>query len=376
MKIAFVCPTPPPYGGITNWSKMLITYLENTSKDQIYVINTSPKTRTADGRTLYDRIFGGLAIAIRASREFKILLKRDSPDIVHVTTSGGLGLFRDVLVLEIARRAKIPAVYHVHYGKIPQTLASGGFEAALLRASLRLCTTAIAIDRATESSIRDTGLCEVVYIGNPVDVYKLKDVCRKARGESKNTVIFLGWVVETKGIRELMDAWDSVSTAFPDWQLTLVGPYDSNRIDALVNKSRHSGVSLVGELSHDEAMERLCKASILVLPSYSEGFPNVVLEAMVYGKAVLATSVGALPDLLGDGRGVLVEPRSSIQISDGLKKLMNDDVLRTSLGERAERFVKENFDIAVVANRYRSLWTRLVSERHLTDEKQLRGNVS
>lgn len=369
MKIAFVCPTPPPYGGITNWSKMLIAYLENTSKDQIYVINTSPKSRTADGRTLFDRIFGGLAVAIRASREFKSLLKRDSPDIVHVTTSGGLGLFRDVLVLEIARRAKIPAVYHVHYGKIPQTLASGGFEASLLRASLRLCTTAIAIDRATESSIRDTGLCEVVYIGNPVDVYKLKDVCRKTRGESKNTVIFLGWVVETKGIRELMDAWDSVSTAFPDWQLTLVGPYDSNRIDALVNKSRHSGVSLVGELSHDEAMERLCKASILVLPSYSEGFPNVVLEAMVYGKAVLATSVGALPDLLGDGRGVLVEPRSSIQISDGLKKLMNDDVLRTSLGERAERFVKENFDIAVVANRYRSLWTRLVSERHLTDEK-------
>lgn len=375
MRIALVCPTPPPYGGITNWSKMLIDYLKGLGKDELDVINTAPKTRTADGRTLFDRVFGGIGIAVGASRELRKLLSNKNYDVVHVTTSGGLGLFRDIAVMSVAQKAGVPVAYHIHYGRIPSTLDSGNIEANLLKAALKRCSIAVAIDRTTETAIRKTQLCDVACIGNPVNIGELESLRVGEASKDSKTVVYLGWLIETKGIRELVEAWTSISEEMPEWRLELIGPYNPNSIASLVGGKSNGSVTLLGELPHSEAMKRLQKASILVLPSYSEGFPNVVLEAMAYGKPVLATNVGALPDILSDGRGVLVEPRSSEQVTQGLKKLMADGDLRVSMGTRSAEYVKKNFAIETVAGQYRELWMRLALERHRCSE-DVNGSAS
>ena len=364
MRIALVSPTPPPYGGITNWSKMLIAYLEELGEDELSIVNTSPKTRTTDGRSLFDRVFGGIGIAAKASRKLKRLLNARDFDVVHVTTSGGLGLFRDIAVMGVARRAGVPVAYHIHYGRVPSTLATGNIEAALLKTALKRCSVAIAIDRATENAIRETCLCDVSCIGNPVNIAELETYRDDGASKDSRTVVYLGWLIETKGIRELMEGWSSVVKKMPEWRLKLIGPYDTGAITSLVGDEPDSSVTLLGELPHPEAMKELQKASILVLPSYSEGFPNVVLEAMAYGKPVLATSVGALPDILSDGRGVLIEPRSSKQVAQGLEKLMLDSNLRASMGARSIDYVRGNFAIETVAEQYRGLWMRLASKQH------------
>lgn len=364
MRIALVCPTPPPYGGITNWSKMLIAYLEGLGEDELTVVNTAPKTRLADGRTLFDRVFGGISIAARASRELKRLLNSKNIDVVHVTTSGGLGLFRDIAVMGVAQRAGAPVAYHIHYGRVPSTLASGNIEAALLKAALKRCSIAVAIDHATENAIRDTRLCDVTCIGNPVNIAELDGFRGHETFEDSKTVVYLGWLIETKGIRELVEGWSSVVRKMPEWSLKLIGPYDRDTISSLVGNRPDDSITLLGELPHSEAMTELQRASILALPSYSEGFPNVVLEAMAYGKPVLATNVGALPDILSDGRGILIEPKSSKQVAQGLEKLMANADLRASMGARCADYAKDNFAIEAVAEQYRELWISLASKRH------------
>lgn len=363
MRIALVCPTPPPYGGITNWSKMLIAYLKGVGEDELVVVNTSPKTRSADGRTLLDRVFGGIGIAVRASGELKRILNTKNIDVVHVTTSGGLGLFRDIAIMSVAQRAGVPVAYHIHYGRVPFTLASGNIEATLLKAVLKRCAVAVAIDHATENAIRETHFCDVVCIGNPVNTAELDGFRDHEAFEDSKTVVYLGWLIETKGIRELAEGWSSVVRKMPEWRLKLIGPYDSGTISSLIGDQLDDSMTLLGELPHSEAMTELQRASILVLPSYSEGFPNVVLEAMAYGKPVLATNVGALPDILSDGRGILIEPKSSKQVAQGLEMLMADGDLRASMGARCADYAKDNFDIETVAEQYRELWMRLASKR-------------
>ena len=363
MRIALVCPTPPPYGGITNWSKMLIAYLEGLGEDELAVVNTSPKTRLADGRSLFDRVFGGIGIAARASRELKRLLNTKNIDVVHITTSGGLGLFRDIAVMDVAQRAGVPVAYHIHYGRVPSILASGSTEAALLKAALKRCAVAVAIDHATENAILETRLCDVSCIGNPVNIAELDGFRDHEAFEDSKTVVYLGWLIEAKGIRELVEGWHSVVEKMPEWRLKLIGPYDANAIASLVGDQPDDSMLLLGELPHSEAMTELQRASILVLPSYSEGFPNVVLEAMAYGKPVLATNVGALPDILSNDRGILIEPKSSKQVAQGLEKLMADGNLRASMGARCTDYVKDNFAIETVAEKYRELWMRLVSKQ-------------
>ena len=355
---------------------MLIAYLEGLGEDELAVINTSPKTRSADGRTLFDRVFGGIVIAAKASRELKGLLNTKNIDVVHVTTSGGLGLFRDIVVMGVARRAGVPVAYHIHYGRVPSTLASGNIEATLLKAALKRCAVAVAIDRATENAIREARLCDVVCIGNPVNIDELDGFRGHEAFEDSKTVVYLGWLIETKGIRELVEGWSSVVRKMPEWRLRLIGPYDTDTISSLVGDRPDDSVTLLGELPHSEAMTELQRASMLVLPSYSEGFPNVVLEAMAYGKPVLATNVGALPDILSDGRGILIEPKSSKQVAEGLEKLMADGNLRASMGARCADYVKDNFAIETVAEQYRELWMRLVVPKRQRSSSGENGSAS
>ena len=103
-------------------------------------------------------------------------------------------------------------------------------------------------------------------------------------------------------------------------------------------------------------MERMAACDLLVLPSYTEGFPNVVLEAMALGKAIVATDVGAIPEMLEAKCGLLVKPKDVQGLTTVLRSLLNDGNLRTELGNRARERALANYSIDVVFPRYMSLW--------------------
>jgi glycosyltransferase involved in cell wall biosynthesis len=93
-----------------------------------------------------------------------------------------------------------------------------------------------------------------------------------------------------------------------------------------------------------------------VLPSYSEGFPNVVLEAMTLGKAIVATSVGAVPEMLSDGCGVLVPPGNIEELDRALSRVVGEAELRATLGRRARARALARFSIDAVFPQYRAVW--------------------
>ena len=108
LKVCFIAPLPPPYGGIANWMAMLSRYLSKEKESEITysIIDTSPKKRVTEGRGLFKRIFGGFFSLIKTSYELKKGLKGSKPDCVHITTSGSLGLLRDRAVLKILKKKK------------------------------------------------------------------------------------------------------------------------------------------------------------------------------------------------------------------------------------------------------------------------------
>ena len=97
---------------------------------------------------------------------------------------------------------------------------------------------------------------------------------------------------------------------------------------------------------------------IFVLSSVKEGFPWTILEAMAAKVPIIATKVGAIPEIIQNNiTGILVEPRNSQQISEAIKKLIGDKNLRESLAKEAKKIVIEKFNLKTMVKKYEDLFS-------------------
>jgi glycosyltransferase involved in cell wall biosynthesis len=106
-------------------------------------------------------------------------------------------------------------------------------------------------------------------------------------------------------------------------------------------------------------------ADLVVLPSFTEGLPNVALEASAAGVPVVATAVGGTPEVILDGAtGYLVPPGNPQSLAQRITKLLHDADLRTSMGEQGRRYVREHFTFQAQAFQYQRLFDALVARQH------------
>lgn len=357
--VAMVAPVPPPYGGIGNWVLLLDEYVRNRDDVQFFHINTAPVARSLDGRSLWDRIVKQGLVMLWLQRELKQLIRGQAVDAVHITTNGQLSIVRDLLMLRTAKKKGIPTVYHIHFGRIPEIAQSDTREWKLIRKAMLMADHVIAIDHKTEAAIRqyapDVSVC---FIPNPFDVRKVSKI---EKSKSKNEIVFIGWVVKTKGIEELLQAWNGIRGSYPDWKLRIVGPASEEYLAFLKSTYSQKQVVFEGELPHEDAMQLLSKAALFVLPSYTEGFPNAVLEAMALEKPIIATDVGAIPDMLA-GCGIVIPSQDADALERGMEKLLNDTALCANLGKEAKQKLNREYALDKVFAEYMGLWKKKVNE--------------
>jgi glycosyltransferase involved in cell wall biosynthesis len=151
-------------------------------------------------------------------------------------------------------------------------------------------------------------------------------------------IVAVGRLVEKKGFAHLIEAMGGM----PELHLAIVGDGDLHA--DLENKARaaHASVTLAGRFSRTETRDALHCADVVAVPSVVDsngnvdGLPNVLLEAMAAGKALVASRVAGIPDVVSDGaEGILVPPGNPALLREALRRLANDAPLRQTLGENA-----------------------------------------
>ncbi len=173
-------------------------------------------------------------------------------------------------------------------------------------------------------------------------------------------LIFVGRVVEQKGLGDLFQALVQLEGRGPGLGLTIVG--DGPDRLALERRAADLGladrVSFVGSKSQSEVVELLGDADIFVLPSYAEGVPVVVMEALGSELPVVATFVGGMAELVEDDvTGFLVRPGDPDQLADRIHRLLGDAELRQRMGRAGRHKVVADFDSAAEARRLGALFT-------------------
>lgn len=166
-----------------------------------------------------------------------------------------------------------------------------------------------------------------------------------------------------KGHLDLVEAAALVSARHPDARFLLAGR-DSGAMEevrARIEALRLGGrVHLLGPRNDVPAL--LAAADVVVHPSHEEGFPNVILEAMAAGKAVVATNVGGIPELVSDGEtAILVPPREPAQLAGAILSLLSDPGRAQALGEAGRRRVQERFPIGTTVREVEEMYAELLS---------------
>jgi len=185
------------------------------------------------------------------------------------------------------------------------------------------------------------------------DKFKL----RNQLSERKNLVGYIGRLSKEKGILNFMKAIPEILKEGNDVKF-LVGGEGQLRgeIDEYLREENLDGeVELPGWIPHDQLPEYLNKLKLLVLPSYTEGLPNIMLEAMACGTPVLATPVGSVPDVIKDGEtGFIMKDGSPEYIANNIIKALDHPDLE-QIARNAHALVRREFTYQKAVKRYRQI---------------------
>lgn len=168
---------------------------------------------------------------------------------------------------------------------------------------------------------------------------------------------YVGRLSSEKGVLNLVHAVPAVLDDVPDARFRLVGDGELRpEIEAFVHAHDLAGrVGLCGWTDHSRLPAALNDLKVLALPSETEGLPNVVLEAMACGVVVIASPVGAVPDLIAEGRtGFLLDGRDSSSIAAKVVEVLRRNDL-AEISANASAFIEEQYRFGPAQERYRAL---------------------
>ena len=191
----------------------------------------------------------------------------------------------------------------------------------------------------------------VVHCGVDADRY---DEDRPARKDAAFRLLFVGRLARVKGLRVLFDALRSLASDFPNLRLHLVGDGpDRAELEAVAD----AHVTFAGYKSQAEVAALMKEADLFVLPSFAEGVPVVLMEAMASRLPVIATRVAGVAELVEENvSGLLVPPGDTDALAQAIRTLVTDRERSTAMGEAGQAKVAADFDIDTEAAKLAALF--------------------
>ncbi|TVQ87361.1 MAG: glycosyltransferase family 1 protein [Deltaproteobacteria bacterium] len=356
-RVLLLTALPPPAGGVATWASDLLSWGGFSGVELRAIRRTAGKL---DGSRWQNR-WHRLRIASSSTLEALGALQRGEADVLHLCQTGRpQGVVRDLPLLIAAHRAGVPVVVHIHGSATrlaPWVLRSP------VRRLLRAVRAWIVLDQSSQEHLERLGLGPVVRIPNAVPAVGLP---RALPTEGKRLrVVYVGWMKPAKGVLDLLCACRDL----PEVELTMMGRYVSEegvvcepQVTALAASAELRGrVHLRGEVSREQVHQELARAQVFALPSYSEGLPMALLEAMMAGLPAIVTRVGGMPEAVIEGRtGRVIDPGDVAALREALASYAREPDLAAAHGRAARELAVARYGQQAIYARLEALWSELI----------------
>ncbi len=369
-------PLPPPYSGQEIITQM---FLASPLPDRFNIVHldTSHKgSNTARGKVNMRNIRYVLMNSFRLC----YLLRRHNPELVYIPMAANRpGYIKFAIFLLIS----------VWYGKKVASRIGGSHfdrfykdETKPIKRFIRytLGKLDLLIVRAEKlrhiyTPFLHENKIKRVYIGLPKNLFD--DTLLQKLNPTWLNVLFVGYMSKAKGVLDILEAAPHITKEVPnvcfqfageilekERNVKFVDHYDNikDSINELISKGKLTdNIELLGTVHGQNKLSVYANSSVFVLPSYAEGFPFAVLEAMLAGKAVVTTPVGALPEVFRHGEHLFfVEPGDVKGIADTVTLLLQNPPLREQIGQNARKLVQRELNLNIFADRMESIFKQVL----------------
>lgn len=271
-------------------------------------------------------------------------------EIVHIHTASRFSFKRSSWFAGLAKLFRKKIILHVHGGGFKNYYAS---HASFVRRTLGKCDVVVVLTDAWASWFKsEVGIDNLIVVPN---VIPEPSKCEAVIKGDKFHVLFLGLINDLKGIFDLLDAINRNKERLKDrFELHVAGNGEVERLKSEIQNS-HLGdlVKYEGWVDSSRKHKLLCCCDTLILPSYIEGLPLSILEAMSYRIPVISTPVGGIPSMIDDGvNGFLVEPGDGDEFIAKILYLIENRIACQRMGDASLDRIKSHFpqSVAIILN--------------------------
>lgn len=362
MKVLLASPYGGVPGGISRWTEHIINYY-NSLSDKSCVLELLPMGRTKFvniNSSIAYRLWSAIVDYKKIIHRFNSMLRNNEYDIIHLTSSASISLLKDLYMIRRAKSKGIKTIIHFRFGRIPALALEKKWEWKLLNKVIKEADEVIVLDKTSFDTLFEQGFQNISLLPNPVS-NKVIGVVESNRHISReiNTVLFVGHVVKTKGVFELVEACNSL----PGVHLKMVGHVEEDMRKSILRIARCK-IDIVGEMPYDDVIKEMLRCDVFALPTYTEGFPNVIIESMAAGCAIVTTNVGAIPQMLEDESskryGLLVPPQNADELKKALAHMLYDKELKHECRMNVQCRVNERYSIASVWGQLLNIWSQII----------------
>lgn len=334
LKVLLISPLPPPTGGIATWTDLFINSIQ-AKRNNVDVINTAiigKRVNYLEKKGIIDEIKRTKSIYMKTSKSLN-----NGYDIVHINSAcSNFGMLRDYFCLKKAQKNKSKTVVHFHCDT--SYMVKGRFAKFIFK---KICNDAdkiFCLNQSSETHVNRIANKRSIRIPNFIDIKNI-DIDPRNISERIKNIIYVGHINKSKGCMDFL----SVAQKMPDLNFKLIGKVNEEFKSTL--KPRN--VQYCGEISKEGVLNQMQSADLLLFPTYTEGFPNVILEAMACGLTIISTPVGAIPEMVEEKGGVLIDVGDIESFVNAIENLQDAKTRRQMSIWNTEK-VKKTYTLDIV----------------------------
>lgn len=337
-RICMVVPNPMVKGGIA----AVVNGYRESKLEKDYEITYVESYR--DG-SKFEKLLKGISGYIHFAR----VLLFHKPDIVHIHSSFGPSFYRKMPFIYMASWAKIPIINHIHGADFDEFYVNvSERKKTKIKKVYGKCDKLIALSAEWKERLSQIVSPEKITIIQNYSILHADAFDERLDRKSNNIVLFLGELGKRKGCYDIPVVIEKVVKEIPDVKFILGGTgsvEDEVSIKALM-KGVSDHVMFPGWVRDKKKDEVLRNADVFFLPSYNEGMPMSILDAMGYGLPVVCTNVGGIPKIVHDGEnGVCCSVGDVETFANGIIELLRNDNLRRKSAQESFYIVMKGYSL-------------------------------
>lgn len=282
-------------------------------------------------RNITNSKFSNILYGLKQTLVLKKILRGKNSDALHIHTSRKALFFKDVLLAQAVRSVfKGKILMTIHVGDINTVFHNDKTRNFLIKLINKNIDKVIFLSERMRKQFIDAGLSpqrsSVLY-----NFYNIHPISPEKKNDNEMVrLLFLGSINREKGVIELLNAIKNLDGCHLDLCGTIIEESIRPEFETLLSNLGDK-VTYHGYVNKEQKENLLRQTDILVLPSYREGLPISILEAMATSCGIISTPVGAIPEILNDENAILVQPRNVAQLKDAIEELINNPQMLSAM---------------------------------------------